>query len=178
MVFVGKFLLVALASVTAAAPAAAALVGASTIVADIQSIDTSVNALHTATANWDGGILGLLSITADLLAVHLTNRNTYVDGLLTSNFNSADSASINVPWATLATDITSAVQVIIAKKPQFAALGQTVVVESSLQLLKSDHDTLSALLIGKISADAVPKFQASVTKIDNAIQSGINAFAS
>jgi hypothetical protein len=177
MVLVGRCLLFALVSITVAAPAEP--IGVNTIITDLQGIDTTVNALHASTTDWDGGIPGLVPITAGIAAVHVANRKAYADALLAPQFDSADSNTIvNFLFATVVVDIPSAVQETIARKPQFAADGQTAVVESSLKLLKNDHDTLSAILLEKTSANAVARAGTAVKIIDDAIQSGIDAFAS
>ena len=71
-------------------------------------------------------------------------------------------------------DIPASVDVLKSKYDVFES--QKDVILAGLKLLKNDHDTFSAVLISKITADK-ENGDAAVAKIDDALQSAIDLYS-
>lgn len=79
----------------------------------------------------------------------------------------------------MAIDIPASVKALKAKKPQFVEASLVPVVVASLKLLKDDHDTFSATVEAKLTANATVTAQgeAGVAVIDVALADGIAYFS-
>jgi hypothetical protein len=148
-----QFLMSSLLACTAAAAPLQSrdLITAQTLISDIKGIDDGVNALTTSIKAYNGGLIGELPIGADIAAIHIANRKGYADANLRATpFNAADSTAI--------------------------VEDQKVVILAGLKLLKDDHDTFSAALVSKITADQANGY-AAVAVIDDALQSAIDLYS-
>lgn len=151
------------------------------IMSDLVALDNSVNTLRTSIDSYTGG---LISATLVLLAgagVHLTNRKCYYDAMAIPNQNAPDSYTI-IKYVndTLCEDIPNSVTALEEKYDLVEKDGLTAEFKSALELLKSDHDTFSAVLKGKASQD--PQIQAFATYvvkvIDDSLAKAIVIFSS
>lgn len=154
-------------------------VSASTIIADIDAIDAGVNDLRTELAGYTGGLLSETPLVAGFTEIEVANRKGYADAnLRASNFSASDSTAIvNSVIDTVGVDIPDSIQELVAKKSLFEAAGQDALVVGLLDVLLYDHDSFSAAVSAKLTADLTAGASA-VAEIHNAIQSGINAFSS
>lgn len=162
---------------TAAAPLKSRnLISADTIISDIKGIDESVNALTASLKSYNGGLIAELPIGADIAAIHVANRKGYVDANLRATpFDAADSTLIvEYTASNVAVDIPASVDVLKAKYDVFES--QKDVILAGLKLLKNDHDTFSAALISKTTADK-ENGNAAVAQIDDALQSAIDLYS-
>jgi hypothetical protein len=143
------------------------IITAGTLISDIKGIDDGVNALTASIEAYNGGLIGELPIGADIAAIHIANRKGYVDANLRATpFNAEDSTAI--------VEYTASVNVLKAKYDVFE--NQKVVILAGLKLLKNDHDTFSAALVSKITADKENGY-AAVAVIDDALQSAIDLYS-
>lgn len=162
------------------------IVTADTLVKDIDNIHAGVLANTAATEAYEGGniITTLVQgapVIGTVAAIHVANREGFVDANLAPHFTEADTRRIfNEVVNTVGVSIPNDVQVLIGKKPQFEASGLVPVVLASLKLLLNDHDTFSAAVTAKAyQGDATLDAEgtAVVKKIHDAIQNGINAYS-
>lgn len=152
---------------------------AQVLINDIGAIDSGVLALTSSVNSYQGGLLSSTPIAADIAAIHVANRKGYADANLAAPFDSADSNAIATYTAnTVAVDIPVSVDATIAKKQQFVDAGIQGTVFAGVQLLKEDHDTFSAALEEKLSADSLPVAEKAVKTIDDALQRAVDAFSS
>jgi hypothetical protein len=166
-----------LACTAAAAPLQSReLITAATLISDIKGIDDGVNALTASIEAYNGGLIGELPIGADIAAIHVANRKGYVDANLRATpFNTEDSTAIvEYTASSVGVDIPASVDVLKAKYDVFE--DQKVVILAGLKLLKNDHDTFSAALVSKITADKENGY-AAVAVIDDALQSAIDLYS-
>ncbi|CAD0015988.1 unnamed protein product [Aureobasidium pullulans] len=167
-----------LAWTAAAAPLQARdIITAQTLISDIKGIDDGVNALTASIKAYDGGLIKELPIGADITAIHIANRKGFLDANLRATpFNAADSTAIvEYTASSVGVDIPASVDVLKAKYDVFES--QKVVILAGLKLLKNDHDTFSAALVAKITADKEHGV-AAVAVIDDALQSAIDLYSS
>jgi hypothetical protein len=166
-----------LACTAAAAPLQSRdIITARTLISDIKGIDDGVNALTASIEAYNGGLIGELPIGADIAAIHIANRKGYVDANLRATpFNAEDSTAIvEYTASSVGVDIPASVNVLKAKYDVFE--NQKVVILAGLKLLKNDHDTFSAALVSKITADKENGY-AAVAVIDDALQSAIDLYS-
>jgi len=166
-----------LACTAAAAPLQSRdIITAETLISDIKGIDDGVNALTASIKVYNGGLIGEVPIGADIAAIHIANRKGYVDANLRATpFNAADSTAIvEYTASSVGVDIPASVDVLKAKYDVFE--NQKVVILAGLKLLKDDHDTFSAALVSKITADKANGY-AAVAVIDDALQSAIDLYS-
>ncbi|KAI5201269.1 hypothetical protein E4T42_08713 [Aureobasidium subglaciale] len=166
-----------LAWTAAAAPLQARdLISAATLISDIKGIDDGVNALTASIQAYNGGLIAELPIGADIAAIHIANRKGYVDANLRATpFNAEDSTAIvEYTASSVGVDIPASVDLLKSKYDVFA--NQKLVILAGLKLLKNDHDTFSAALVSKITADKENGY-AAVAVIDDALQSAIDLYS-
>lgn len=175
--FFKPLLALALACTVSAAPSQPRdLITADTLIADIKGIDDGVNALTAALKAYQGSLLQETPIGADITAIHVANRKGYLDANLASPFNASDSTAIvEYTIKSVGVDIPNSVDVLQSKKPLFK--GQDPVILAGVKLLKNDHDTFSAALVSKLTAD-LERGNAVVKKIDDSLQSAIDLYSS
>jgi hypothetical protein len=152
------------------------IITAETLISDIKGIDDGVNALTASIEAYNGGLIAELPIGADIAAIHIANRKGYVDANLRATpFNADDSTAIvEYTASSVGVDIPASVNVLKAKYDVFE--DQKDVILAGLKLLKNDHDTFSAALVAKITADKDNGY-AAVAVIDNALQSAIDLYS-
>ena len=154
------------------------IVTAHTLISDIGNINAGVESLRKHVAAFDGSPLTEAPLLADFTAIHLANRKGFADAnLRAAKFNAKESRDIvQFTIDSVGNSIPAAVRETVAKKPEFERTGQSPVVVGTFKLFLDDHDTFSAALQQKISADFA-RAQAVVSEIHHAIQSGIDAFS-
>ncbi|KAH0362624.1 hypothetical protein KCU65_g7913, partial [Aureobasidium melanogenum] len=152
------------------------LITADTIISDIKGIDEGVNALTASLKAYNGGLIAELPIGADIAAIHVANRKGYADANLRATPFDADDSTAIVQYtaSSVGVDIPASVDVLKAKYDMFES--QKDVILAGLKLLKNDHDTFSAALVSKITADK-ENGNAAVAEIDDALQSAIDLYS-
>ncbi|TID14743.1 putative cell wall galactomanno protein [Venturia nashicola] len=153
---------------------------------DIYAIDAAVNALTENVNDYNSGsfpsgLVDGIPILLDVVNIHLVNRKGYADANLSPTLDSQDSITVvKSVTNSVAVDIPKSVDALKAKKSLFVAAGLTQIVIASLKLLKNDHDTFSAAVVAKLTADAETTAQglAGVKIIDDALADGIAYFSS
>jgi hypothetical protein len=149
------------------------------ILSDLKSLDESVIVLHSAIDNYTGGLITAAPILLAITGVHLANRKTYNDAQVIGNATVAESQAIlDYVSDPIAVDIPKTAEATRSKKALFVADGIEGTVLSSLQLLKDDHDTLSAALEKKVAPSLLAEAAVPVKVIDDALQSAIDDFSS
>lgn len=159
---------------------------ASTLIQDIQNIDTGVKALTTSIHNFQGGnimttLIDGTPVTSGIAAIHIANRKGFLDANLSPTLSASDSdAIVTFAERSVGVDIPASVDALKAKKARFVAAGLGGVTIASLELLLNDHDTFSAALLAKTTGDASLEARgiAVVKKIHDAIQGGIDYYSS
>ncbi|KAF8862307.1 hydrophobic surface binding protein-like protein A [Acephala macrosclerotiorum] len=151
---------------------------AATILSDISTIDTNVNALTTAANNYNGGILAALPITSAESTLENSIKQGTTDAQATSQLSSADAQSIIAAINTLIPDIATSLTAVENKKADFASDGLTSIVLGDLNSLKNDTDAFADALIAIASADTETEAQSQKATIDSDFQAAIDDFAS
>lgn len=170
-----------LAGLAVASPAPAEkrdLITADLLISNIDAIDKGVESLRSHVAAYDGSLLSASPLLGDFLEITIANRAAFTNANLKPQaFNAADSTRIvQFIIDSVGESIPASVKETVAKKSLFEQGGQSGLISGTLNVLLYEHDTLSAALQKKISADQV-RAQAVVDKIHDAIQGGIDAFA-
>ncbi|WPG98695.1 Hypothetical protein R9X50_00148900 [Acrodontium crateriforme] len=138
---------------------------------DITGIDTAVRALTAAVNAYNGGILQSQPVFDRTLAVHNSNRQGFADATASSSFSEADSKRIvDHVSNSVGISIPESAKAIEAKKPLFDDAQLSSVIESTIQLLKSDHETFSAAVGTKLTLDQAPAGLAAAGAIDGVLQ--------
>ncbi|KAH6676459.1 hydrophobic surface binding protein A-domain-containing protein [Halenospora varia] len=177
MVAIRSLFLFATTTLAAVAPIKRS-VGSNLVLNDLVALDTSVKSLTATIQNYGGGVVEGSPILAAITAVHLSNRKAYTNSQLIAHQSLADSQTlVSYVSSTLAKDIPAGVDALEAKKKEFvhSGLGSTVV--NSLELLKNDHESLSAALASKLDPATLPEASVAVVTIDDAIKGGIAYFS-
>ncbi|KAH8645824.1 hydrophobic surface binding protein A-domain-containing protein [Xylariales sp. PMI_506] len=174
--------MVRLASLVAlAAGASAAAINrrdVSTILANLEAIDSSTNSLTSTVTSWDGSLLGALTINtaAGTLESQIEAANTEAETEAVSS--SADSQTIIAYITGTATpDIAASLTALIAREADFASLGITSLVLNTLETLQADNDALGATLVSITSSDQVANAEAALAVIDADFTAAIAAFS-
>lgn len=154
------------------------IVTSQTEISDIGGIDAGVQSLRSHVAAYQGDPLTETPLLVDFTTITLANRKGFLDAnLRLSPFDASDSTEIvQFTIDTVGNDIPAAVEETKAKKPLFDKTGQSPLIAFTLETLLYEHDTFSAALEAKLSAD-MERAQAVVAKIHNSIQSGIDYFS-
>lgn len=161
-----------------ARPAVSVAPDAQTVIADVNAINAGVVNLNQNLEAYQGGVLSQTPIVGDFLEIEVANRKGYADANLASPFSPSDStALVNDVIATVGITIPQSIQTLKSKKPLFEAAGEDGVIVSTLKVLLYDHDTFSAAVGAKLTADQAAAI-AVVAEIHNSIQSGIDYFSS
>lgn len=155
------------------------LINADLIISNVDGIDKGVEHLRQHVAAYDGSLLSASPLLGDFVEITVANRAGFLNAnLKPAPFNAADSTRIvEFVIESVGESIPAAVDETVAKKELFESNGQGELIVGSLKVLLYEHDTFSAALQKKISADQV-RAQAVVDKIHDAIQGGIDAFSS
>lgn len=161
-----------------ARPAAALAPDAQTVTADVNAINAGVVNLNQNLEAYQGGLISQTPIAADFLEIEVANRKGYADANAAAPFTTTGSiALVNDVIATVGVTIPQSIQTLKEKKPLFEAAGEDGVIVSTLQILLYDHDTFSAAVGEKLTADQAAAV-AVVEEIHAAIQSGIDFYSS
>lgn len=173
------------------------LITAELIISNVNGIQQGVQDLRRDVAAYNGTLLSEAPLLGDFLEITIANRAGYtvrvawtiqlVHGMLTffqnanlktGVFDSADSASIVTDVIdTVGISIPAAVNETVAKKALFEQGGSGGLIEGTLEVLLYEHESFSTALQAKISEDQQARAQAVVDKIIDAIQYGIDQFA-
>lgn len=138
---------------------------------DITGIDTAVRKLIATLNAYQGGITQTKPVFDATIDIHAVNRKGFADATASSPFSSADSKRIvDHTNESVGKSIPASVKVLEAKKPLFDAAEVSSLVEATILLLKNDHETFSAAVGGKLSADQVAPGLAAAGKIDAVLQ--------
>ncbi|CZT18979.1 uncharacterized protein RCC_04824 [Ramularia collo-cygni] len=178
---IGSLITLLIAGLAVASPAPVQkreLITADLIISNVDGIDNGVEHLRSHVAAYDGSLLSASPLVGDFLEITVANRAGFTNAnLKAAPFDAADSTRIvDFVIDSVGHSIPAAVKETVAKKELFVENGQGGLISGSLNVLLYEHDSFSAALQKKISADQV-RAQAVVDKIHNAIQSGIDAFA-
>ncbi|ATZ52369.1 hypothetical protein BCIN_08g01140 [Botrytis cinerea B05.10] len=147
-----------------------------TILTDITTIDTNVNALTKAVDNYNGGFFDLLTVSSAESTLETSIKNAATDTANTSPLSSADSTNILNAINHLIPDIQQALDALVAKKTTFANAGVASTVEGDLANLKKETDTFGKNLLAISSSDVEPKLSATLSTIDNDFTNAEAAF--
>lgn len=170
---------IALLPVLAAASAvfAAPLVTYQTIVGDVNAINAGVQQFRADLANYNGGAIQQTPLVADFTAIEVANRKGYADANAAAPFTASGSTAIvNDVIATVGNTIPASINELNAKKPLFAAAGDVPLIKATLQTLLYDHETFSAAVAAKLTADQAAG-AAVISEIAAAIQNGIDYYS-
>lgn len=156
------------------------------VIGDINAIESGVESLTTHVSSYNSGSLATslvngVPILVDVVDIHVSNRKGYVDATTASTFSASDSSAIvNTVSSTVAKSIPNSVDVLKSKKPAFQQAGLTPVIIASLELLLNDHDTFSAAVLSKLTADAatLAEANAGINRIHDALEDGIAYYSS
>ncbi|CAD6444258.1 88ee55e3-7759-4024-a49e-dd0ac489dc56 [Sclerotinia trifoliorum] len=137
-----------------------------TILSDITTIDTNVNALTNAVKNYNGGFFGLISVSSTESTLENSIKNAATDASNTSPLSSADSENIFVEIDNLKPDINEALNALVEKKSTFASAGVDSTVASDLANLKKETDAFGKALLAIFSSDVKQRLTADLDTID------------
>ncbi|KAK2611019.1 hypothetical protein N8I77_004402 [Diaporthe amygdali] len=147
--------------------------------ANLQSIDTSTKSLTSTITSWDGSLLGALGIqsAANAVGTQIDNANTAASD--DAQASSADSQTIVAyVTGTLTPDIQASLTALEARKADFASLGITSVVLSTIQSLQSKSATLGTTLVNIASDDQKAAAQSAADAINADFAAAVTAFSS
>ena len=138
---------------------------------DITGIDTAVRKLNAALTAYNGGILESQPTLDASIAVHAVNRKGFADATASGPFSAADSKRIvDHVNDSVGISIPASVKVLEAKKPLFDQAQVSSLIKATVDLLKYDHETFSAVTGTKLSADQAAPGLAAAGKIDAVLQ--------
>ncbi|TEY37818.1 hypothetical protein BOTCAL_0505g00090 [Botryotinia calthae] len=138
-----------------------------TILTNIATIDTNVNALTKTVASYEGGFIQLLAVDNAESTLESSIKNAGTDAANTSQLSPADSNNILNAINDLIPDIQQALDALKAKKTTFANAGVAPTVEGDLANLKKETDTFGKNLLAISSSDVEPKLSVALSTIDN-----------
>ena len=149
-----------------------------TVLNNLKAIDTATKKLTTDTTSWTGGASGAITIQNDESAVDKAVNSATSEAKTEPQANSADSKTIiTYVTGTFTPDIKAALNAVVAKKTQFAAVGLSSTVLSDLKQLKTDSDALGAALKAVASSDQKTPAQNAINSIDTLFNSAIAVFS-
>lgn len=150
---------------------------AATLISDVNAINTGVNDFRADLAKYDGSPISQTPLLADFAKIETANRKGYADANLATPFSKSDSkAIVQDVIETVGKTIPASIRELKAKKPLFQASGGDSVVVAQLKVLLYDHDTFSAAVSAKLTADLAAGARV-VAKIHDVIQSGIDYYS-
>jgi len=150
-----------------------------TVNSDLKTINNDTITLTNAANAYNGGVANSIPVQNAYSQTDKDVKSATTDTQNTASVTDAQAkAIINYINGTLAGNINSAIQAIIAKKSQFTADGLKSTVLSDLKTLKNDTDTFGAALIAKAGSSTNQANGKSVlNRIDGYFTTGINAFS-
>ena len=138
---------------------------------DITGINTAVLKLTAALNAYSGGITQSEPVFDASISIHAVNRQGFADATASQSFTSAESKRIvDHENDSVGISIPASVTILEAKKPLFDQAEVSSVIEATVELLKSDHETFSTAVGAKLSADQVGAGVAAAGKIDAVLQ--------
>lgn len=150
------------------------------VIADIVGLNAAVVDLTAATAAYQGGLFNSISQAIDFTVVEARLTQGDADtGLLPPSLTDSDTQDIiDTVASTLAINNHKAVAQLIAKKSLIESSGEVSIVEVALEALLAGHLTFEQHIITRSPADSVQGVENVTSIITDALQNGINAFAS
>jgi len=169
--------LLAVASVVSAHPVERDA-GANLLVNDLLVLDNAIKNITIAANGYAGGVEAYQPIRESLLQVNYTNRIAYFEGMKIKPQSTDDSNKIIAVVADpIQPDITAAIDALIAKKDLIDAAGLAAETAAGLNLISSDHDTLSLFSVApKLELLTIPSAVVPVLHIDLDWRRGVLAF--
>ena len=144
---------------------------AQTVDNDITGINTAVLKLTAALNAYSGGITQSEPVFDASIAIHAVNRQGFANAAASQSFTSVESKRIvDHVNDSVGISIPASVTILEAKKPLFDQAEVSSVIEATVELLKSDHETFSTAVGAKLSADQVGAGVAAAGKIDAVLQ--------
>jgi len=160
--------------------AAAAALLSSTVLADIAAAITTITAdtvaLNDTVASWDGNLLGALPITvqsAQLLSAIDSGTRTAKQAAPLTDLEAFSIAGLT---STLAQDVASTLDTIVAAKPHFDHLLLSPAILLNLQLEKKATDDFSAAVVEKVPEELRQVASSIVAGIDASFDKAIGAY--
>lgn len=176
-------MIIKLSSIAALLLAPTQILAATTVAqvnADIVTLDNSVKTLTTSVQNYHGGLLNETGITLNLalVAANTAKGGTDANALPSTTLSNNEACSvISTVKQTLDIDNPAAVDALIAKKAFFQQSLQDGLVQAGLKLLLSEHLYFSDAILERTPLGALGGANEAVDVISNALQRGINEFA-
>ncbi|KAJ4411269.1 hypothetical protein N0V82_009053 [Gnomoniopsis sp. IMI 355080] len=149
-----------------------------TVVNNLETIDTQTKALTTSINGWDGSLLGALGIASasNSLGTAIDNANT--EAATEAQLSSADSqTALAYVSGTLTPDVNTALTALIGRESDVAALGVQSLVLGQIQTLQSKTDAYGATLVSISSADTQAQAQTLVDALDASFDSAVTAYS-
>ncbi|KAJ5158183.1 uncharacterized protein N7500_007834 [Penicillium coprophilum] len=146
------------------------------VLTDLATITTDVQALDTGVKSWDGTLLGAVPLVNKLDVLQTDLKTAISDTAAAAAFSQSDSTAATNSIKTLTPIITTTVNDFVSKKAQFASAGLTNIVLSSLKTLKDLSDQLATNLQAKVTSGDVAAIKAAKVTIDASFDAAIAAF--
>ncbi|CAK4033682.1 Hypothetical predicted protein [Lecanosticta acicola] len=152
--------------------------GTDLLIQDLLRLDRAINTITTAANGYTGGQADYQPIRESFAEVNRTNRIAYYDAMTIAPQSIPDSDRIIAVVADpIQPDITTAVNALIAKKALIDAAGLSEETADGLNLISSDHDTLSLVAVApKLDPATIPAATPPVLHIDLDWRRGVVAF--
>ncbi|KAF3764984.1 hypothetical protein M406DRAFT_70507 [Cryphonectria parasitica EP155] len=149
-----------------------------TVLDNLETIDSDTNTLTAAIEAWDASLLGALGVQSDVTTLETAVTDATSEAQTEAQADSADSTTIlDYVSNTLNPDIIASLNALTAREADFAALSLDSLVLSDLQTLQSDTDDLGAALVAIASSDTEAEAETLVAAIDAAFASAIAVFS-
>ncbi|RDW78060.1 hypothetical protein BP5796_05912 [Coleophoma crateriformis] len=149
-----------------------------TILSDIKTINTNLNALTSATTTYTGGLIQALPISNAEQTLDTSIQKAGTDAKAqTTPLTSAESLQVLAAANNLTTGINGTLVALSAKKAAFQSAGLTATVTGDIITLKTDTDVLSAALVAVASPDTKSQATALQSKINDQFAAASAAFA-
>ncbi|KAJ7797771.1 hydrophobic surface binding protein [Mycena leptocephala] len=151
------------------------------IEADIATITTQVSTLHSAVQAFPAtGLAGALGIHSDATALETTVNQAAVDLKATGPLSEADASTIINSIVALEPTMLDALQQLIAKEPNFAALpvgGVTALIHQDLLGCLASETAWAQALFAVVPVDLQAKLT-GLTNISTALAAAISVYSS
>ncbi|KAJ4390573.1 hypothetical protein N0V93_004169 [Gnomoniopsis smithogilvyi] len=149
-----------------------------TVLDNLETIDTQTKALTTSITSWDGSLLGALGIASasNSLGTAIDNANT--EAATEAQLSSADSQTVlTYVSGTLTSDVNTALTTLNGRESDVAALGVQSLVLGQIQTLQSKTAAYGATLVSITSADLQAQAQTQVDALDAAFDSAVAVYS-
>ncbi|KAJ4386514.1 hypothetical protein N0V93_009411 [Gnomoniopsis smithogilvyi] len=163
---------------TAVSAATLAKRDVTTVLTNLENIDTQTETLTAAINAWDASLLGALGIQTDVTNLETAVTDATTEANTEAQASSADSTTIlDYVSDTLNPDIVASLDALTARASDFSALSLTSLVLTDLETLQNDTDALGAALIKVASSDTQAEATTLVSNVDAAFASAIAVFS-